>query len=51
LRAERVAAPSGRVDWTVVDAHGVALALAEAFLRYRYACEASPNTLRGTRMI
>jgi integrase/recombinase XerD len=47
LRAERVVAPSGRVAWTVVDAGGVAVAPAEAFLRYRFDCEASPNTLRA----
>ena len=40
-------APSGRVGWTVVDAVGVAVAPAEAFLRYRFDCEASPNTLRA----
>ena len=33
--------------WTVVDAVGVAVAPAEAFLRYRFDCEASPNTLRA----
>jgi hypothetical protein len=32
LRAERVVAPSGRAGWTVVDAVGVAVAPAEAFL-------------------
>lgn len=40
-------APSGRVGWTVVDAAGAAVAPADAFLRYRFACEASPNTLRA----
>ena len=47
FRAARVVAPSGRVGWTVVDAAGAAVAPAEAFLRYRFACEASPNTLRA----
>ena len=47
FRAERVVAPSGRVGWTVVDANGVAVVPAEAFLRYRFASEASPNTLRA----
>jgi integrase/recombinase XerD len=47
LRAERVVAPSGRVGWTVVDAVGVAVAPVEAFLRYRFDCDASPNTLRA----
>jgi hypothetical protein len=36
LRAERVVAPSGRVGWTVVNANGVAVGPAEAFLRYRF---------------
>ena len=40
-------APSGRVGWTVVDAVGVAVAPADGFLRYRFDCEASPNTLRA----
>ncbi len=40
-------APSGRVGWTVVDGSGLAVAPVEAFLRYRFDCEASPNTLRA----
>jgi hypothetical protein len=35
LRAERVVALSGRVGWTVVDANGVAVGPAEAFLGFR----------------
>ncbi len=50
LRAERVVAPSGRVGWTVVNANGVAVGPVEAFLRYRFDCEASRTRCVPTRM-
>jgi integrase/recombinase XerD len=47
LRVQRVVTPSGRIGWTLIGQDGNPVEPVDAYLRYRFNGEASPNTLKA----